>query len=114
MDELCEAYLDLQGVIYKPHFGYIPVDDAVSKTEAALTNVTNAGHFDNEFLIGSKQTIADLVWGCIWVNYVNNPACFAPERWAEVRAKFPKFCAWGEKFAKRHSAYLAKRPVAPI
>ena len=95
--------------LYKPIFG-APVDDSIAKTEAALTSLTNAGHFDDEFMIGNKLSIADFCWGCIWANYVNNPACFATDRWAEVRTKFPKFSAWGTKFEKRHSGWLSKRP----
>lgn len=112
VDELCDGFNDVLGVIYKPHFTAPAERDTSNIFEKVLPKylqIIDSECARGSFIAGDKLTIADFFIGSLYVNYFNNPECFEQENWAKVLANFPNFKAYGERFAAANKAYLETR-----
>ena len=68
-------------------------------------------YLDGTWLVGDKITIADFYIGGIYTNYMNNPALgYCKDEWANTKKSYPKFVAYGERYAAENAKYLASRP----
>ena len=68
-----------------------------------------------KFLVGDSLNTCDFWIGCLYTNYLNNQDIgFGKEQFAKVRDDFPKFKAYGERFAAENEKWLKERPAAPI
>lgn len=69
-----------------------------------------------EFLCCDKLCICDFQLGAFYVDLMNNPnvGIYSRVEWDAVKAKYPCFCAFGDKFAAANKTYLDKRPVRPF
>lgn len=64
---------------------------------------------DGEFLCGEKLTIADFVIGGLYTNTITNEKSGGKEKWSDLLKKYPKFEAYGERFAEANKMYLTTR-----
>ena len=117
VDELCDGFNDILGVVYKPHFT-APAERDTSKffneTLPNYLNIIDSECARGNFIAGEKLTIADFMVGSLYVNYFTNPQVYEPENWEKVLAKFPNFKAYGERFAAANKVYLDQRPKYPV
>ena len=79
-----------------------------------LKNILESQCSKHKFLLGDKLTVADFWIGALYTNYFTNKDCYAPERWADTLRKFPKFKAYGERFATETKDYLDSRTNYPV
>ena len=117
-DALCDAAQDVMAKVYLPIFG--PADKkeenislVIDEVMPKFLNMLEPRLGDSGFVCGEKLTIADFWIGGFYTNYATNPMCYAPERWAALLEKYPKFKAYGARFAEENKEYLAKRHQAP-
>ena len=104
-DEMMDAYNDVIGKIYTPHFAnsqeakeakYPEIFDTVMPN---LLKAIDAQCAKGEFIAGKNLTAADFCIGGLYTNYLaNKDISFAPEKWSGLLAQFPNFKAYGERF----------------
>ena len=119
-DQLCDAYLEILGKIYKPQFAapeehvalFLDIFGNILPTYLATIEPICA---KGEFLVGDSLTTADFWIGGLYTNFFANKAVgFAPEKWAALLELYPAFKAYGERFAASNAEYLAKRASYPL
>ena len=120
-DMLCDAFADVGGVIYKPHFAKPEEKDALiaeifdkllPKFLDLVEPICNEGH---KFLVGDTLTCADFWIGGLYVNYINNSAItFGQDKFATCLDNYPGFKAYSERFVAEMADYLSKRPACPV
>ena len=72
-------------------------------------------NLDGTWLVGDKISTADFHIGGIYTNYMNNPALgYCKDEWAATKKSYPKFCAYGERYAAENANYLASRSQVPL
>ena len=67
---------------------------------------------DDGFLVGDSLTLADFLIGGLYCNIMTNPKGrygIEDGKWAEFLAKYPKFEAYGKRFAEAIKGWLEKR-----
>ena len=119
-DYLVDRYQDIGTTIYKPQF----MKDEAEKAEAVKKQVEEllprfldeiGDRLESGWLVGDKITIADFFIGGLYTNYLANDAItFGKESWPTILEKYPKFKAYGERYAAENADYLGSRPAYPI
>jgi glutathione S-transferase len=70
------------------------------------------------WLVGDKMTIADFWIGTFYTNIINHDQLEEKLKCKDERAKFktdfPKFAAYGERFAKENANWIKTRPLVDI
>ena len=67
------------------------------------------------WLVGDKITIADFFIGGLYINYLTNEhVAYGKDRWPQILEKYPNFKAYGKRYAKEVSGYIASRGNYPI
>ena len=67
------------------------------------------------WLVGDKMTVADFYLGGVYTNYMNSASLgYCADDWANTKKSYPKFCAYGEKYAAEVAKHLANRPAVPL
>lgn len=62
------------------------------------------------FLCGEKLTIADFWIAGLYTNFINYPSlAYGKDEWAAVKAKYPAFTAYGERYAEANKTWLSTR-----
>ena len=116
---LVDCYMDVLGKFYGPFFAPEEkrpemVKDIMEKIIPTLMK-TLEPYLGGTFLVGDKITVADFWIGGLYTNFMNHAEIgFGAEDWAKAKADYPKFAAYGERFAAENAAYLSSRAVAPI
>jgi glutathione S-transferase len=120
IDNLCEYGMELSGTIAKPNF--VPED---KKEEAcnkvfdeqipAFMKAFDAKCVNGEWLVGNRLTIADFVYGNVYVNYfANDNVAFAKDRFKSTLEEYPNFKAFGEKFKLENKKHIDARKSSGI
>ena len=108
--------MDVAGVVYLPHFAKDPADKEAKIKK--LFEETLPKYLDeiekvcgeSKFLVGDTLTIADFFVAGLYTNYLHNEhITFAKDEFAAILAKYPKFQAYGERYAEENKDYLSKR-----
>ena len=86
------------------------INDAIDNLAPKFLTVIEPMCAKSKFLTGDNLTTCDFWIGGLYTNFLANPQCFAPERWAALLAKFPNFKAYGERYAEANKAFLESRP----
>ena len=111
-----DEYQTLFGKLVTPHFA---ADEAAKEAMypgifdvalPAFLKAIDAECAAGAFLVGDSLTTADFCIGGIYTNYVNNSGVsFAADKWAQIKADFPNFAAYGERFAAANASHLSSR-----
>lgn len=68
---------------------------------------------DDGWLVGDNLTVADFWAGSIYCDFFVNPNIpYGGDKWAKALEKYPKFAAYGKRFAAANKAHLSKRDAA--
>ena len=91
----------------------VSIDESFPKLMANLDSFIP----ETGFLLGDKLHVCDFFVGGLYVNVFTNPkGRFGIEdgRWAAALAKYPKFDAYGKRFAEANKEWLEKRMEATL
>ena len=111
VDNLTELYADVIGKLYMPVFTQgeeakaAAIETAFTTVNTFLTHVESVLK-DSGYLVGENLNTCDFWIGGCYTNFFKNPLRYTPERWDAVLAKYPKFAAYGERFAQANAAWL--------
>lgn len=90
------------------------VADLFANVLPAFMGIVESKLKDGEWLVNNKLSTADFWCGQAYTNLMNNEVCYAQDKWAEAKIKYPKFAAFGEKFATENKAHLDARMKSPF
>ena len=119
VDMLVDTYLDFLPKFYGPFFQPEEKRPELMKEivdKLLPTFMKNVEpYLDGQWLVGDKITIADFWIGGLYTNFMNHAALgYCADDWAKTKEAYPKFCAYGERYAAENAAYLASRPTVPL
>jgi len=119
-DFLMDLYADFFDKMFGPCFkspeeAAAMCDDLFQNTVCKLLGYLEEFAAKGQFMVGPKLCCADFWIGGLYVNWMDNPdMCYGKEKWAEMKKKFPCFCAYGERFKAENAKYLNERPKRPM
>jgi len=118
-DMLIDMYMDVIGKVYKPLFEADETkhDPMILEIVEAMKKFLDgaAPHFEGNFLVGDKLSIADFWIGGLYTNYLaSSDIPFGKEQFSEVLASYPAFEAYGKRYAEEMKSYISSRAKYPI
>lgn len=121
IDCLLDCYEDVIIKVYKPHFRPVAqhpemFEDIFGKVLPKFLSVMETVcDKEDKFLVGNNLTVVDFFIGGLYTNYINNKnVSFAPDLWAKSVENYPKFKAYGERFAEAVKGRLDSRGQYPV